>query len=66
MNAESMFRVAQIVGENMRMMQERHREGMEAQGTRFDATVIVAGQRKGGNVRFVSGLYGRQFYRGHR
>ncbi|MEX3008520.1 peptidase [Hoeflea sp. TYP-13] len=51
LNADSMFRVAQIVGEIMRQVQERHREGMEAQGTSFDATVIVAGQRKGGSVR---------------
>lgn len=51
LNADSMFRIAQIVGEIMRDVQERHREGMEAQGTSFDATVLVAGQRKGGSVR---------------
>ena len=51
LNADSLFRVAQIVGEIMREMQERHREGMEMQGASFDATVLVAGQRKGGSVR---------------
>ncbi|MCP4318279.1 MAG: proteasome-type protease [Hyphomicrobiales bacterium] len=51
LNADSMFRIAQIVGEIMRDVQERHREGMEAQGTSFDATVLVAGQRKGGSAR---------------
>ncbi|WP_419910990.1 peptidase [Hoeflea sp.] len=51
LNADSMFRVAQIVGETMRQVQERHREGMEAQGTAFDATVLVGGQRKGGSLR---------------
>lgn len=50
-NADSMFRIAQIVGEIMRDVHERHREGMEAQGTSFDATVLVAGQRRGGYVR---------------
>jgi putative proteasome-type protease len=51
LNADSMFRAAQIVGEHMREVQERHREGMEMQGTSFDATVLVGGQRKGGSLR---------------
>ncbi|MCY6381126.1 proteasome-type protease [Hoeflea prorocentri] len=51
LNADSLFRVAQMVGETMRDVQERHREGMEAQGASFDATVLVAGQRKGGSTR---------------
>jgi len=51
LNADSLFRVAQIVGETMCKMQERHREGMEMQGANFDATVIVGGQRKGGSLR---------------
>ena len=59
MNADSMFRVAQIVGENMRMMQERHREGMEAQGDHCRRTT----QRR--QCPPVSGLHGRQFHRGH-
>lgn len=51
LSADSLFRVAQIVGETMRDVQERHREGMEAQGASFDASVLVAGQRKGGSIR---------------
>ncbi|WP_136658934.1 proteasome-type protease [Nitratireductor sp. XY-223] len=51
LSADSIFRVAQIVGETMRQVQERHREGMEAQGTAFDATMLVGGQRKGGSLR---------------
>ena len=51
LNCNSVFRVAQIVGEIMREVQERHREGMEMQGSAFDASVLVAGQRKGGSLR---------------
>ena len=51
LNADSMFRVTQMVGETMRQVQQRHREGMEAQGTSFDATVLVGDQRKGGSLR---------------
>ena len=51
LNADSMFRVAQMVGETMRQVQQRHKEGMEAQGTAFDATILVGGQRKGGSLR---------------
>ncbi|MCR9139326.1 MAG: proteasome-type protease [Alphaproteobacteria bacterium] len=51
LNADSMFRIAQIVGETMRDVQERHRDGMEAQGTSFSSTILVGGQRKGGSLR---------------
>lgn len=51
LNADSMFRIAQIVGETMRSVQERHRDGMEAQGTSFSSTILVGGQRKGGSLR---------------
>ena len=51
LSADSLFRVAQIVGETMRDVQERHREGMKAQGASFDASMLVAGQRKGGSIR---------------
>ena len=40
-----------MVGETMRQVQQRHKEGMEAQGTAFDATILVGGQRKGGSLR---------------
>jgi len=51
LNAESMYRVAQIVGDHMREMQERHRNTLESQGAAADASIIVAGQRKGGKPR---------------
>ena len=51
LNAPSMFRIAQIVGERMREMQERHRETLIEQGTGADATIIVGGQRAGGAHR---------------
>lgn len=51
LNAPSMFRVAQIIGEHMRAMQERHRETLEAQGAAADASFILTGQRAGGRHR---------------
>jgi putative proteasome-type protease len=51
LNAKSMYRVAEIVGNTMQQMQERHREDLEAQGTAADATLILGGQRLGGEHR---------------
>lgn len=51
LNADSMFRVAQIVGDTLREVQHRHREGLEAEGASFDATILVGGQRRGGSLR---------------
>ena len=51
MNVESMFEVAEIVGAEMRRMQEEHREAILEQGTGADATILLAGQRKGGKHR---------------
>jgi len=51
LNAESMYRVAEIVGETMQALQARYRDQMEAQGTPADASIIVAGQRRGGGHR---------------
>ena len=51
LNATSMFRVAQIVGDLMREMQDRHRVPLMNQGVGADATVIVGGQRAGGAHR---------------
>ena len=51
LNAESMVRVAQIVGETMRGMQDRHRASLEQRGAASDASIIIAGQRKGGRHR---------------
>ena len=51
LNAESMFRVAQLVGAEMRLMQDTHRASLEHSGAAADASIIVAGQRKGGDPR---------------
>lgn len=51
LNAPSMFRVAQIVGEHLRDIQDRHRESLIDQGAGPDATILVAGQRSGGRHR---------------
>ena len=51
LNADTMFRVAQIVGETMREMQSRHRSAMEQSGSAADASIVVAGQRQGGEQR---------------
>ncbi|MBI1361911.1 MAG: peptidase [Alphaproteobacteria bacterium] len=51
LNCESLYRAAQIVGEAMLEVQKRDRAHIEAQGSAADATVIVAGQRRGGELR---------------
>jgi len=51
MNAETMFRVAQLVGDAMRDVQDRHGEALEARGEASTATMIVGGQRRGGRHR---------------
>jgi len=51
LNAETMFRAAQIVGETMREMQERHRGALQRHGEGADASIIMAGQRQGGGHR---------------
>jgi putative proteasome-type protease len=51
LTCDSLYRAAQIVGEAMQEVQKRDRANIEAQGSAADATVIVAGQRKGGELR---------------
>ena len=51
LNSETLYRAAQIVGEDMQDVQKRDRANIEAQGSAADATIIVAGQRKGGELR---------------
>ena len=48
LTADTMFRVAQIVGAEMRKMQDEHRESIMAQSAMADASILLAGQRKGG------------------
>lgn len=51
LNCNTMHRVAQIVGDNMRAMQARYRESIEMGGSGASASIMVAGQRKGGKPR---------------
>lgn len=51
LNATTMFRVAQIFGDTMREMQERHRKPLQEQGAGAGASILLAGQRKGGEHR---------------
>jgi putative proteasome-type protease len=48
---ETLYRGAQLVGEAMREVRKRDRAEIEAQGSAADATIIMAGQRKGGELR---------------
>ena len=50
-NAESMFDVAQLVGDTMRIVQRRYGEGLSARGVDSGASIIVGGQRIGGPPR---------------
>lgn len=50
-SAPSMFRVAEIVGDAMRLIQNRYGPGLSARGEASDASIIVAGQRAGGPLR---------------
>ena len=51
MSVESLFEVAQLVGAEMRRMQDENRESIIKQGTSADASILLAGQRKGGKHR---------------
>lgn len=51
LNAPTMFRVAQIIGDTMRSMQDMHRATLIEQGAGADALILVAGQINGGDHR---------------
>ncbi len=51
MNCPTMHRVAQIVGDAMCSMQGRYRNTIEMQGSAADASILIAGQRRGGKPR---------------
>lgn len=51
LNAGNMYRVAELVGEAMRGLQDRYRESIQAEGAGADASILVCGQRKGGRHR---------------
>lgn len=51
LNCATLHRAAQIVGDAMANVQKRYRETIEMQGSAADATMLLAGQRKGGKPR---------------
>ncbi len=51
MNAPTLYRSAEIVGEALREMRDTHAESIRAQGVAAGANIILAGQRKGGRPR---------------
>jgi putative proteasome-type protease len=51
LTCDTLYRGAQLVGEAMREVQTRDRAGIEAQGAAADASLIMAGQRRGGELR---------------
>ncbi|MEL6209319.1 MAG: peptidase, partial [Pseudomonadota bacterium] len=51
LNAPSLYRIAEIVGEAMGTMQGRYRDALSEQGQAADASIILAGQRAGGDHR---------------
>ncbi|MEL6316099.1 MAG: proteasome-type protease [Pseudomonadota bacterium] len=51
MSAPSMFRVAELVGDAMRETQERYGPGLTAMNENGVATIVLAGQRQGGQLR---------------
>ncbi len=51
LNCASTYRAAELVGESMQALQARDRARIEAQGSAADASMIVAGVRKGGAPR---------------
>ncbi len=51
LNAESMFRVAEIVGDAMRVIQTRYGANIAQMGESTMSSIIVGGQRAGGEMR---------------
>jgi len=51
LNCKSVYRAVQLVGQAMRDVQTRDRASIEASGAGADASIIVAGERVGGEPR---------------
>jgi putative proteasome-type protease len=51
LNCKTMHRAAQIVGDAMKEVQTEMREGMSAGDLSLHASILIAGQRKGGKLR---------------
>jgi putative proteasome-type protease len=51
LNVPTIVEVADLVGAEMAAVQDKYRPSMEAQSVSYDASILVAGQRKGGRQR---------------
>jgi putative proteasome-type protease len=51
LNCSTMHRAAQIIGDSMLEVQKQYRSSIEMQGASADASILLAGQRKGGKPR---------------
>lgn len=51
LNTSTLFRAAQLFGEAMKDVQDRHRQTLQSQGAGADASIMLGGQRKGGEMR---------------
>lgn len=51
LDAESMFKAAQMVGSALRVVEKRDGGGLAQHGSTFDATILLGGQLKGGRLR---------------
>ena len=51
LNAPTLFRSAQLFGDAMKNVQERHRQTLQSQGAGADASILLGGQRRDGEMR---------------
>ncbi len=51
LNAPTLFQVTQLIGDAMRDVQDRYAQGLQAANESGGATIVVAGQRRGGQPR---------------
>jgi putative proteasome-type protease len=51
LSCATLYRAAELVGEAMSALQSRDRDRIEASGAVADASIILAGQRRGGEMR---------------
>ena len=64
LNCATMHRAALLVGDAMCEMQQHYRSTIEMQGSGADASILLAGQRRGGKPRLYLIYSGGQFHRG--
>jgi putative proteasome-type protease len=51
LNVDTMFKAAQLVGRELRHIQTEYRDSINSSGVPSDASILLAGQRKGGKPR---------------